>query len=206
MRTSQMNLSIVALVCCCTSLFVSVASAQRGGRPTDLLSRADVRKELEILDDQVEKLEALSAKRRERFREMYAELGDLSREERNQKLRERFTEFNEQTKKDLGGILLPHQSKRLDQIVVQYQLRSGLSRTLGNSAVSEALGISDEQKEQIQTRATQLGQEFQKKINEFRNELREQLLQELTPKQRAMWKDLVGEPFEFQQASSRNRN
>ena len=184
----------------------NVASAQRGGRPSDLLRRDDVRKELELVDDQITKLDILRQKRGERIRELYSGLKGLSREERNAKLRERFIEFSKTSQKEIDQVLLPHQAKRLAQLVIQYRLRGGTSRTLTSSQVSEGLGISDEQKARLQERATELSRELQEKFNKLRQEFREKLLEELTPQQRAKWKDMIGEPFEFQpQSSSRSR-
>ncbi len=198
MKASR-NCLIHAMLFGCLISAGSIAHAQRGGGPTDLLRRSDVVKELNLVDDQVKQLEALSVKRRAHYRKIYSDLGELSREDRNAKLRERFAEFNKETKKDLENILLPHQTKRLNQLVVQYQLRNGLSRTLTGGNISGTLEISNEQKERLQKRAVELGHDFQKRVEKIRNEVREKLLEELTPQQRAAWKELVGEEFVFQQ-------
>ena len=170
-----------------------------GGRPEDLLRRDDVRKELELVDDQIEKLEEFSNRQRESGRELFAGLRDLSREERAEKFREIFAKRAEESQKEIGKILLPHQTKRLGQLAVQYRMRSGTSRGLTSGSVAEELGITEEQQEDIRKKAEEVQKELNEKIAKLREEARDDILQALTPQQRAKFKQMVGEPFEFQQ-------
>ncbi len=192
------------------SMLVSGVSAQPGGgfgqpgggfggRPEDLLRRDDVRKELELVDDQIKQLDELGNRQREGGRDRFAGLQDLSQEERGQKMREIFEQLAAETQKELDKILLPHQSERLGQLVVQFRLRGGASRALTSTQVTEDLKITDEQKENIQKKADELQGELDKKIAQLREELQAEILKELTPEQQAQWKELVGKPFEFQQ-------
>ena len=101
-----------------------------------LLFDEEVRKELEIVDSQVEKLRELSNKVRgesqERMREMFSGFRDLSEEERREKfgeIREKMQKYAQEVEKQIGEVLLPHQMDRLKQIALQSRLRrSGTAR------------------------------------------------------------------------------
>jgi len=172
-----------------------------GGRPQDLLRRSDVRKELELSDRQIEELEGLNGGRGEQMRELFSGLRGLSREGQAEKLRDAVAKAGEETQKRINDILLPHQSKRLNQLAVQYRLRGGTSRTLSNDTIADELGITDKQKEKIQEKSNELQSELNEKIAELRKEMQEELLRELTPKQRQAWKKMIGDRFTFERSS-----
>ena len=68
---------------------------------------------------------------------------------------------------------------------------------LGDQTAQE-LGLTDEQKEKLRAKSEQLEEEIRKKLAELRTQAQNELLKVLTPAQQAKWKDMVGEPFEFQ--------
>ncbi len=157
-----------------------------GGNPElALLRRSDVRKELELLDDQVKELEGVAEGMN--FREMFQQYQDLPMEERMAKMREAGEEIQNKIQAKVDGILLPHQAGRLKQLAVQFQMQRG---GVAGGPVAEQLGISETQQEQLREKARKLQQEMQKK-------LQEELIKELTPAQQAKLKQLVGEPFQF---------
>lgn len=162
-----------------------------GGGMSDvmLLAREDVQKELELVDDQLEQLNKLRETSGQEMRDMFSGLRDLPREEMGPKMAELMREAQAKTKKALDEILLPHQSERLGQLVVQWQLQGG--GLAQSEEVAKELGISDEQRDQLRTKARELERALRKKLTE-------DLLKELTPEQQAKYKELVGEPFEFQ--------
>jgi hypothetical protein len=204
---SQKNYLVYAATVAALFLCVSDATAQRnffenmGGRPQDLLRRSDVRKELELSDDQVEKLNGINNGRGEQMRELFSGLRDLSREEREEKFRDAVAKAAEESQKTIDDVLLSHQSKRLKQLAVQYRLRGGTTRTLSNSAIADELEITDEQQEEIKEKSSELQEELNEKIAELREKMREELLRELTPKQRQAWKKMVGDTFTFERSS-----
>src|SRR5260221_12970611 len=105
------TLALAVAVLATTLVF---AQRQRGGggggtmTGAMLLGKKSVQAELKITDDQLKKVEDLSAKQREAF----AGLRDLSREERGQKI----AEMAKTMDKDAAAILQPDQQKRLKQI------------------------------------------------------------------------------------------
>jgi hypothetical protein len=167
------------------------------GGLADLARRSDVRKELELLDDQIQKLDKLNETRGERMRQMFSGMEDVPREQRFEKMRELGQKEQQQTERELEQILLPHQMRRLKQLELQTRSRGGVQALLGDRAAEE-LGLSPEQKEKLQKRAAELEEQLRQKTAELRKQNQDELLRLLTPQQRAKWKDLVGDPFEFQ--------
>jgi hypothetical protein len=164
----------------------------------DLVRRTDVRKELELLDEQVQKLDKLEQGRGERMRQTFSGLEDVPREQRFEKMRELMRKEQQQTEKDIGQILLPHQMKRLKQLEVQNRSRGG-GQALLSERTGEELGLTTEQKESLRKKAAELEEQIRKKLTEMRKQAQDEMLQLLTPAQRAKWKEMVGDPFEFQQ-------
>jgi Spy/CpxP family protein refolding chaperone len=169
-----------------------------GGGLADVLRREDVQKELELLDDQVEKLRQLGESQRDRMREKFAGLQDVPREDRMEKARELMRKAQQDTEEEIGKILLPFQMKRAKQLAFQIRMRGGATRAMLSDPVAEELGLTESQKERIRTKAEQLEEELRKKIAELRTQAQDELLKELTPPQQAQWKEMVGDPFEFQ--------
>jgi Spy/CpxP family protein refolding chaperone len=168
-----------------------------GGGLADVLRREDARKELELLDDQVGQLEKLNESRRDKWRDMYSGMRDVPQEQRGEKFRELSQKAQQDLEAELGKILLPHQMKRAKQLAVQLRLRGGVRSMLGDQMAVD-LSLTEEQKGKLRTKSEQLEEELRKKLAEMRSQAQEELLQVLTPAQQAKWKEMVGEPFEFQ--------
>jgi Spy/CpxP family protein refolding chaperone len=168
-----------------------------------LLQNEAVQKELELVDDQIEKLNALREKSGEGMRELFSGLRDLSEEERREKfaeLRETMEQRQKDAEAELNNILLPQQRDRLKQLTFQMQNRFGGGGAIGGR-IAEELGITEEQREKLRTRERELMAEVDKKTRELRAEARAELLKELTPEQQAKYKELVGEQFDFPQGA-----
>ena len=163
----------------------------RGPNPLMLLTQKSVQQDLKLSSDQVQKIDDLGAKQRESFQG----LRDLSRDERRQKMQE-LTKQNEQA---VAGILNPDQTKRLHQIMLQ--LRGAGAFT--DSKVADALNLTDDQKQKIQTieedarnsmrEARQSGN--REKAQEIRKDSLAKVMNVLTDEQKTKWKDMTGEPF-----------
>jgi Spy/CpxP family protein refolding chaperone len=167
-----------------------------GGGLADTLRRDDVRKELELLDDQVEKLTKLAEARAGQMREMFSGMQDMSEEERRAEMQKRFEKARTESEKQIGEILLPHQMKRLKQLSVQLRLQGPGT---GIEGVGDDIGLTEDQKEKLRAKAEQLREDLRKKMAEWRKQAQDEMVKMLTPDQQAKFKSLVGEPFEFQQ-------
>lgn len=204
----------IGLTLCASDIFAQRGGRQRGGRGADgrqggargggiqaLLMRDDVRNELGLVDEQVEQIEMLNEGRRRQGREgndQRSEMEGLPEEERRERRRELREERETETKAKIEEILLPDQLQRLNELSVRYMSQRG-GRGMINGSIAEKLGITDEQKEQIEERAQELQQELNEKMAELRREMQEKLLAELTPEQQDAYRKLAGEEFEFEQ-------
>lgn len=220
----RIGLVVVLAVGCCAALVASNSYAQpqpqrgqaggQGGGPggfggpgtfgggfgfgglAEVLRREDVRKDLELLDDQVAQLQKLADGRRDQMRDLFSGLRDVPQEQRGEKMRELFQKSQQGLEEEIGKILLPHQMKRAKQLEMQLRMRGGRGM-LADQAAQE-LGLTDEQKEKLRGKSDQLEEGIRKKLAELRTQAQNELLKMLTPEQQAKWKDMVGEPFEFQ--------
>jgi len=232
-----MNRSRVVLVMLMTMVLVGIAvtawaqEGQRrrrgrsmmGGRGSDsirLLARPEVQKELELVDEQKEKLKKLGEELRENIRKDFAAVGELKDEEARRKkwqeIRQKYEEQAKEMRKKVETILLPHQVDRLKEIQIQAQG----ARALGSAEVAKALGITDEQKgklekirEEIRGQIGKLWQgirdldeeQRRAKIEENRNKMRDIIekakkdaLGVLSDEQRKTFEKMQGKKFELQ--------
>lgn len=165
-----------------------------GGGGAMLLGQKSVQAELKLSDEQTAKVTTHLEKQRGAF----AELRDLSREERAAKMRERAT-ANEAALKE---ILTADQLKRLKQITLQQRGASALA----DDEVADAVGLTADQKEKVRSINSEMRGLFQggggedreamrKKFEEARASSNTKLEALLTPEQQTKWKELNGEPF-----------
>jgi Spy/CpxP family protein refolding chaperone len=208
----------VAAIFAAASMSASSAFAQRGGGgpggfgggPGGFgggagglinLLQNEVRKEIEFLPEQQEKVEALQRAQREQLRNQFQGFRDLSEEERRERFQNLRTEMEERNKKleaDLKDILLPQQYTRLNQIALQQRIqRVGTV----NALTSEELGlnVSAEQKAKLEELSKEAEKELQDKIAKARAEAVEKILSGLTPEQRAAAKEKLGAEFRMTQ-------
>jgi Spy/CpxP family protein refolding chaperone len=177
-----------------------------GGGLLGSVNDANVQKELELLDDQVEKLRDLQRKigeaRRESFQGVsFRELQQLPEDERRAKFEEMRTKSDEKRKeleKEAENILLPSQVERLKQINIQNQLRSrSTADVLASSELKAELNLTDAQIEELKKAQEEAQAELRKKLERVQEEAREKVLSVLTPEQRAKIKKLMGAKIEF---------
>jgi Spy/CpxP family protein refolding chaperone len=219
MVSRKLLVTALAVVCVVSVCITTALAAQPGGRRggpggrggfgggfgfgggglAGVLMREDARKELELVDEQVADLQKMGEGLREKVGPLFSGLRDIEDpEERSAKFREAMTKASEMTEKEIGKILLPHQMKRAKQLAFQQRLRGGAGRALTGGQLADELGISEEQREKLRAANEKLEAELRQKMAELRNKAQEELLKLLTPQQQAKFKDLVGEPFEFQ--------
>ncbi len=202
-----------------TALLVADAQAQppggRGGRgrgmmggpgfglmmQLNLVTNADVQKDLDVVDDQKTKLNDLVSQQRTAMQDLFQSMQDLSQEERQAKMQK----FQEDFQKKLADILLPKQVDRLKQI----QLQAEGPMALNNPDVVKALNLTDDQKEKFKTINEEAqtknqealqglrGQEFRTKMQELNKDLMDKLLAVLTPDQTAQFDKMKGAKVDF---------
>jgi len=183
-----------------------------GGGIVGLLGIEQVQKEIELLDEQkadIQKLqESLRGERGQFNREEFQNLSEDERRARFETLRAEGEKLAKEAQAKLAEILLPHQLERVKQISVQMLG----ARALLNDEVVATLGISDDQKAQIQEvidgsreRMRDLFTPGERpdpaKFAEFRTNLEKDVLAKLTDAQREKFTTLKGEPFEMPQGA-----
>lgn len=188
---------------------VEAVMAQPGGRQRNpfggttgigLLTQEAIQKELELVGDQIDDIKALQEEQRETMREVIADGRGGDRAEMMGKLRD----MNKGYEAKASDILLPHQVKRLKQLMVQDQSRRGGGATSGSlpENIIEELGITDEQLEEMKKKAEEVTKEMNEKIAKIRAEAQDDVLSVLDKDQQSRYKEMVGKAFQF---PARNR-
>lgn len=207
---------------------VGLAQGRRGRgffrRPSNaagLIRLDQVQKELKLTDEQKSRIDDIVDLYRNDRRQLYSGLRDLSREEREQKLEEVRSQFDQMAtaaEKKIDGVLNDDQRQRLQQIVVQVLDARALTR----AEVAEALTLNPEQKKKIddvfeserqrqrdlfqQARDGKLErEEVFPKFRELRNEINTQALAVLTDEQKQQFEQMKGERFELERPERRGR-
>ncbi len=178
-----------------------------GGGATALLQDENVRKELDLVDEQISKLRDVAEKMQEDMRAQFqgfdfGSLRDLSEEERNARfaeMRKKGEEVAASAQKEVDAVLLPHQRERLKQLMVQSTMRFGADRALTSGTLAEELGITEEHKEALAKKQEEVQAAMQEKLAKIRQEAQDDLLSVLTPTQQAKLKSMIGQPFTFSQ-------
>jgi Spy/CpxP family protein refolding chaperone len=156
-----------------------------------ILRNEQIQKELEIVDDQLQELEAIG----EEMRDSFQGFRDMSEDERADRMREITADFE----KRVNEVLLPHQQKRLKQITAQFQARGreGVTGALTEGNLADELKITEEQREKLRKVGEEARAEMDEKMRKLREEMEQKILAVLTDEQRSQYKELMGEPFEM---------
>jgi len=186
----------------------STASAQRrgGGFPGGggnsklfLLMNTQVQDELQMVDDQREKCRQVIDSMRDRMRDAFSGLQDVPQEDRREAMQSRIAEIQKELEADCDKVLLPHQRDRLEQIVLQQQIqRSGAAGALTSESVTEALGLTEAQKEQLAKAREEAEAQLEADIKKARDAAVEKVLSVLTKEQRDQWNMMQGKSFELE--------
>jgi Spy/CpxP family protein refolding chaperone len=177
-----------------------------GSSGLELIGDENVRKELDLVEDQVAKLREIGEQMRDDMRGAFEgvnfqDFRDLSEEEREARMapiREKMQKVTENAQKEIDQVLLPHQRERLKQIVVQSNIRrQGTSGALTSGALADELKITPEQVEALRAKQQEVQEEMRKEIEQLQAEAREKVLSVLTAEQRAKLNSLMGNPIEF---------
>jgi Spy/CpxP family protein refolding chaperone len=201
---------IVAIVACAVPAVAQVAQAggQGGravmGRPIATfpavpgyysLRMEHVRDQLELIDEQKQKLQELGKEYSEKTRSQYsqqdwAKVREMSAEER----RKHYAELNirrqklaEEIKAEIEKILLPHQLKQLKEI----EFRTRAASMLYSPLVLDRVGVSEEQRETLGKIRTEL----QARMQKLRDESLEKMFDALTPEQRKKLEEEAAQGF-----------
>lgn len=97
-----------------------------GGGMLGLVAHDEVQQELQLVDEQKEKVRGITEEMQTKVRDMFGQMRNLSDDERRSKFGEIRTKIEglaADSEKQLGKVLLPHQLDRLKQIDLQTKMR-----------------------------------------------------------------------------------
>ena len=217
-------LRAVALIAALIAITGTPAAAQkRGGHPrggpAGLLMIPEVQRELKLESGELDRLESLHRDMGAKAQETFSGLQNLPREERDR----RFQAFGAEYQRRIDAILDDRQRKRLKQL--DYQ--RGGARSLGRKDVAEALDLSADQRQRIQstfegeheamkaaaesirtgtTMTPDQREEFGRKFREIRAQTDARVLAVLTERQERQWQSMQGAPFKFPEFRRRGPN
>jgi hypothetical protein len=179
------------------------ALIQRGSGRLVLMSRSDVREDLELTDAQTKAVNKLRDAVPLRLRDMGLGTDEISAKEK----RQRIAQFDEQLGADLASILLPSQLKRLRQIEIQLRVQAAnVSDEFVNDEILKTLHVTDDQRQQWNSIRQEVDREYDRQRIAIREQAQARFLAELTPEQRAQWKELFGAPFLAKEKPASPRN
>lgn len=173
-------------------------------------------KELNLTEEQVEKIREIGEGMRSTMMEKFQSLQDVPQEERQGKMQALMKEVADGVETELKGILKDDQLKRYKQISIQAAGLDAFSR----DDVAKALELTAEQKAKIKSigedlRSEMMGlrEQFQddmqgamRKMQELRSGALDKVKSSLTDKQKEQWTDLIGKPFQMQMGGPRRGN
>ncbi|MCH2181090.1 MAG: hypothetical protein MK108_03710 [Mariniblastus sp.] len=175
---------------------VGSTSQQYAGQASlmGLIGNPRVREDLEIVDEQYQQFLERAADAQRQVAEQLREMDFSDREGLVRQVRD----IQDQTRRELETVLLPHQMDRLRQIRAQSLLRR---RTFVEAITSEPmrseLEISNRQAEALQEEAEKLEADIAKQVAELREKARQRLVKTLDRSQQQKIDDLFGDNFDF---------
>ena len=196
----------------CLLAFVAPAVAQEktsfGEFALNAMFNKQVQKELDLVDEQTTEITG-QLKGLMKFRnELAAELREMKTAgEAEQALLKRRDEMQEELKvqkkkveSQVLDVLLPHQQKRLREVSAQFVTREAMKQSkvstgLLTPQMLEYLDVDDEQAERIEKRAKEIRKRLIGKIDKLKKEALEDLMKELSAKQKKKYRNLMGDEF-----------
>jgi hypothetical protein len=170
------------------------------GNPVMVLENKNVQVELKLNQAQTEKVKELH---RKFLDEMRSETAGRDVEELGRKMEEWYSKKATKKGEELvADVLKPEQAKRLKEISLQ---RRGV-QAYADPEVAKALALSDAQKEKISAICSDEEKKMKdivatrdwKARQNLQNETNEKAVAVLSERQKKMWSDLTGKPFNFQ--------
>ena len=160
-----------------------------------LIGNPRVREDLEIVDEQYEQFLERAA---EAQREAAEQLRGFDFSDRKGLVRQ-IEKIQDQTRRELESVLLPHQMDRLKQIRAQSLLRNrNFVEVLTSDPMRSELNISDRQADALREEQEKIQSDLAKQIAELQDKARQRLIKTLDRSQQEQIDNLFGEAFEFQ--------
>lgn len=175
--------------------------------PFSMISNPSVQKDLELVGDQLEKIQKLQKEHSQKMRDQLGigQGGSLNLQD-IEAFKKSVEEMKSQQQAELKKLLLPQQIDRLKQIAFQTHMKqAGAANALANKKIKEALGLTDEKIKELKEKSKELNKKLAEDIEELKAKMKEELLGELTSEQREKIKSLTGEKYQPQKEDWQER-
>ena len=173
-----------------------------GSNTMSMLSNPKVRAELDMVDDQYQKMQDQYGKLQQQMAKQIRDIDFSDSKNALSSLRK----ITEGAERDIYGVLLPHQKKRLEQLGTQRRMQRGsLAEFLTTNPVAEKLEVTDKQKSALLESEKEIEKELEREIAELRKKAREKLLRNLRSSQRKKFDEMVGDQFDFGKPNKENK-
>jgi len=186
-----------------------------GVAQTPWFSQPGIREQLNINEDQFNRLNKVYGENWNKYNTDLGRLGDLNATERSQRMQQMGQTFGQQINTAAKDILNPQQQQRFNQLSWQYQGYNAFN----DPQVQQKLNLTDEQKEKLRQHASEFSNQVNdlnknfatdregtsKRFNELRQRDREWMNSFLTPQQQQTWREMVGDAYDFSNTKSTPR-
>ena len=207
MRISFFSVMLIGALSFCVADF---ATAQGRGLNREgvaswlgLLRNEAIRQEIELIPEQRKEIEGLQTQMQDDMQQRMADIRNLEpalRREKFASLRSDMQEQQEVFKSKAEGILLPEQLKRLSELHIQSNARrygNGAAGVLKDKKVLEKLGVDEGQKKELEEKADEIRKRLTEEMKKLRMKAEKELLSVLDSSQQKMYREMVGETFNF---------
>ena len=165
-----------------------------------MLDNKKVRDEIELADYQYEKIKGSSDEIQELMSEkIRGVLRDQVDGEIDPELfKKRINRVREDAEQQFDKIVLPHQQKRLGQVLLHARLiREPLIRVLTTGEIAEEFDIRPDQKKELQEEWNEIDRKFKAEVAKLKAKAHKELVGKLDREQRAKYRELFGTDFDF---------
>ena len=173
------------------------------------LFNKQVQRDLDLVEEQTKEISEYLKGLTEYRDKLASELRELKAAGQDQQaLNQRRDEMRKELEKEkqkiqsqVMEILLPHQRQRLKQVSAQFMNREAMKESkvptgLLTPKMVDYLEIDSKQAKRIEKRSQELAKELAKKVEQLKSEAIEDLMKELSPKQRKKYRELMGDRFD----------
>jgi len=205
----KLQLIIQAFVICCIvgNGANKLAFSQVSGL-LELVKTPGVSEDLNLDDDQRLAIDMVMVERKKFGSDFASRYRTASPEEQVQMTTKLKADYA-RIESDVTKTLLPHQIERLKQIRMQMIVQTDQSAFgLNRREFIDALALTDKQKAEIGARALEVNKAVAEKIKKLKAEIeklqleaRDDVIKTLTPEQRKKYLEMVGRPFQPDQAN-----
>jgi hypothetical protein len=176
--------------------------------PTPIYRMDNVSQNLKLNQEQITKLNELTTKMEGKYRTDFEKINTLPEKERAQRRNELYQRYNTEWMTDARNIFNDNQRTRYSQLYYQYDPYVAFS----DAEVQRKLNLSDEQRTMLRSDLDWNNQQMQdiqrqfgtdkaaanKAYTTYIKERTNRLNKFLTPEQQRTWREMTGEPIEFQ--------